>query len=96
VIVPRYAIVEAASALGHVPEHRGVERAPEVLLGFGLADGLEARRAGPVVAEGYQAGRDPQTMIMNPQALRRYSSVLADAIAEIMDAGEFPVVLGGD
>jgi arginase len=95
-MVPKFAIVEAASALGHVPEHRGVERAPGVLLGFGLADGLEARRTGPVVGEGYRAGRDPQTMIMNPQALRRYSSVLADAIAEVMDAEEFPVVLGGD
>jgi arginase family enzyme len=27
-MVPKYALVEAASALGHVPEHRGVERAP--------------------------------------------------------------------
>jgi hypothetical protein len=33
--MPRYAIVEAPSALGHVPEHLGVERAPEVLLGAG-------------------------------------------------------------
>src|ERR1700689_1657807 len=42
----KYAIVEAPSALGHVPEHRGVERAREVLLGAGLADGRGARRAG--------------------------------------------------
>jgi arginase len=95
-VARRFAIVEAASALGHVPEHRGVERAPEVLLSFGLAEGLDARRAGSVAGEGYRAGRDPQTMIMNPRALRRYSSVLADAIAEVMDAGEFPIVLGGD
>lgn len=95
-MVRKYAIVEAASALGHVPEHRGVERAPEVLLGFGLADGLGARRAGSVAGEGYRAGRDPQTMIMNPRALRSYSSVLADAISEVLDAGEFPIVLGGD
>src|SRR5712691_12889520 len=26
--IPRYAIVEAPSALGHVPEHLGVERGP--------------------------------------------------------------------
>jgi len=44
--MPKYAILEAPSALGHVPEHRGVERAPDVLLGAGLADGLAARRAG--------------------------------------------------
>ena len=64
----KYAIVEAPSALGHVPEHRGVERAPEVLLGAGLADGLAARRAGRVDAEGYRAEPDPQTKIMNPRA----------------------------
>jgi arginase len=95
-VARRYAIVEAASALGHVPEHRGVERAPGVLLGFGLADGLEARRAGRVAAEGYSPVRDPETGITNPRALRSYSSVLADAVAEVLDAGEFPVVLGGD
>jgi arginase len=64
--MPRYAIVEAPSALGHVPEHLGVERAPEVLLGAGLADGLAARRAGRVEAPGYSAERDPQTKVMNP------------------------------
>jgi hypothetical protein len=34
--MPRYAILEAPSALGHVPEHLGVERAPAVLLEAGL------------------------------------------------------------
>jgi arginase len=94
--MPRYAIVEAPSALGHVPEHLGVERAPEVLLGAGLADGLAARRAGRVEAAGYSAERDSGTHIMNPQALRDYSPLLADAVTAVLDAGEFPVVLGGD
>lgn len=94
--MPRYAILEAPSALGHVPEHRGVERAPAVLLEAGLADGLAARRAGRVAAEGYSAERDPQTKIMNPRALSNYSPLLADAVSAVLDAGEFPVVLGGD
>ena len=94
--MPRYAILEAPSALGHVPEHLGVERAPEVLLGAGLADGLAARRAGRVEAAGYSAERDPQTKVMNPQAISGYSSSLADAVAAVLDEGEFPVVLGGD
>jgi arginase len=94
--MPRYAIVEAPSALGHVPEHVGVERAPEVLLGAGLADGLAARRAGRVEAVGYSAVPDPRTGIMNPQALNDYSVLLADAVAVVLDAAEFPVVLGGD
>jgi arginase len=94
--MPRYAIVEAPSALGHVPEHLGVERAPGVLLGAGLADGLAARRAGRVEAVGYSAGRDPGTQIMNPQAIRDYSTLLADAVTAVLGEGEFPVVLGGD
>jgi arginase len=96
VAMPRYAIVEAPSALGHVPEHLGVGRAPEVLLGAGLADGLAARRAGRVGAPGYSARRDPGTQVMNPQAIRDYSPRLADAVAAVLDEGEFPVVLGGD
>jgi arginase len=92
----RYTILEAPSALGHIPEHLGVERAPEALLAAGLADGLGARRAGRVTAEGYSAARDPATKVMNPRALNRYSSMLADAVAAALDNGEFPVVLGGD
>ena len=91
-----YAILEAPSALGHVPEHVGVERAPAALLAAGLADGLAARRGGRVAAKGYSAMRDPLTKIMNPHALADYSGVLADAVAAMLDQGEFPVVLGGD
>jgi hypothetical protein len=49
--------VEAPSALGHVPEHLGVERAPEVLLGAGLADGLAARRAAAEAGPPQQVNR---------------------------------------
>jgi arginase len=94
--MPRYAIVDAPSALGHVPEHLGVERAPEVLLEAGLADGLAVRRVGRVEAAGYSAERDPGTKVMNPRAISGYSPVLADAVAAVLDEGEFPVVLGGD
>src|SRR5579862_477189 len=93
--MPRYAIVEAPSALGHVPEHLGVGRAPEVLLAAGLADGLAARRAGRVEAAGYRADRDSATHVMNPQAIRDYSPLLADAVTAVLGEGEFPVVLGG-
>ena len=68
----KYAILEAPSALGHVPEHLGVERAPAVLLEAGLADGLNARRAGCLAASGYSSALDPQTKVMNPQPLRDY------------------------
>jgi arginase len=92
----KYAILEAPSALGHIPEHLGVERAPGVLLDYGLADGLDARRAGRLPARGYSGARDLQTMVMNPQPLHNYSRSLADAVEAILDSGDFPVVLGGD
>jgi arginase len=33
---------------------------------------------------------------MNPQAIRDYSPLLADAVTAVLGEGEFPVVLGGD
>ena len=92
----RYAILEARSALGHIPEHVGVERAPGVLLEYGLADGLGARRAGCLQADGYSDVPDPQTKVMNPQPLHDYSRSLADEVEAILDSKEFPIVLGGD
>ena len=73
-----------------------MERAPAALLQAGLADGLNARRAGCLAAGGYSSVPDPQTNIMNPQPLHDYSISLADHVEAIMDNGEFPVVLGGD
>jgi arginase len=87
--------VEAPSALGQVREHRGVERAPEVLLGAGLADGLAVRRAGRVEAAGCSAERDPGSRVMNPEAIGGCSRLLADAVTAVLDQGEFLVVLGG-
>ena len=92
----RYAILEAPSALGHVPEHLGVERAPGVLLEAGLADGLDARRAGCLPASGYSSVPDPRTKVMNPQPLHDYSISLAGEVEALLGNGEFPVVLGGD
>jgi arginase len=94
--MPAYTILEAPSALGHVPGHLGVERAPQALLTAGLADGLAVRRAGRVGAGGYSPVRDEATGILNPQALAVYSGQLADALAGLLDRDEFPVVLDGD
>jgi arginase len=90
------AVLEAPSALGHVPGHRGVERAPAVLLEAGIAAGLEAAEAGRVEAHGYSAARDPETRTMNVGPLVDYSSRLADAVGEVVDAERFALVLGGD
>ena len=89
-----FAIVEAPSILGLFP--KGVETLPAALLDAGLAERLDARRAGRVEAPAYQSRRDPETMLLNPQGLARYAVALANALDPLLDGGEFPVVLGGD
>jgi arginase len=93
--MPRYAVIEAPSILGLKPT--GVDRLPTVLLQHGLADQLHARRAGRVVpAVAYNAERDPQTLMLNAPGIADYSVRLADAVADVVDRGEFPILLGGD
>jgi arginase len=92
--MPRFAIVEAPSVLGLFP--KGVETLPEALLGAGLAERLEARRAGRVEPPAYDARRDPETRLLNPHGLAQYAVALADRLEPLLEAGEFPVVLGGD
>ena len=89
-----YAVIEAPSVLGLFP--RGVEHLPDALLGAGLADALDARRAGRVEPPPYEPRRDPATGLLNPTGLRDYARQLADATGEVLDGGEVPIVLGGD
>ena len=91
----RYAIIEAPSILGLKPT--GVDRLPSVLLQHGLADELNARRAGRVVpSAAYDSKRDPQTLMLNAPGIAEYSVRLADTVAEVIGRGEFPILLGGD
>jgi len=89
-----YAVIEAPSVLGLFP--RGVERLPDALLDAGLADALDARRAGRVEPPPYDPRRDPATGLLNPTGLRDYAHRLAATTGEVLDDGEVPVVLGGD
>jgi arginase len=93
-VTRQYAIVEAPSVLGLRPT--GVERLPEALLRAGLDVQLRARRAGRVEPPPYDERRDPETLMLNPQGIADYTPKLADAIGEVLEAGDFPVVLGGD
>ena len=93
--MPRYAIIEAPSILGLKPT--GVDRLPAVLLQHGLADQLHARRAGRVVpTAAYDTRRDPQTLTLNARGIAEYSVQLADAVIDVVERDEFPVLLGGD
>jgi arginase len=93
-IKSRFTVIEAPSILGLFP--KGVETLPDALLAAGLADRLDARHAGRVVAPPYDSRRDSETKLLNPHGLARYSVALADAIEPVLERGEFPVVLGGD
>lgn len=90
----RYAVIEAPSILGLRPT--GTERLPETLLNHGLADQLNARRAGRLTTPPYDSERDPQTLTLNARAIADWSPKLADAVGDVLDRGEFPLVLGGD
>jgi arginase len=89
-----YAVIEAPSVLGLFPG--GVERLADALLGEGLADALDARRAGQVTPPPYDPRRDPTTGLLNPTQLRDYAHLLAAATGSVLDAGDVPIVLGGD
>lgn len=89
-----YAILEAPSTLGLAGD--GVEVLPDRLLELGLAERIFARRAGRLPVPSKVPGPDPETGVLNAKAMAAWSPQLADAVEELLDAGEFPVVLGGD
>jgi arginase len=88
------AIIEAPSVLGLRPS--GVQDLPSALLDAGLLDHPGAVRAGRVEGPPYDPRRDAATGVLNPVGIAEYSVRLADAVGGALDAGRFPVVLGGD
>lgn len=91
---PPYAIVEAPSTLGLATD--GVEHLPDRLLRLGLAEHIHARHAGRLAVPPKDPTPDPETGILNARAIAAWSPKLADAVEAVLDAGDFPVVLGGD
>ena len=89
-----YAILEAPSTLGLATY--GVEGLPGRLLDLGLAERIHARHAGALAVPGKDPTPDVETGTLNARAIAAWSPKLADAVEAVLDAGEFPVVLGGD
>ncbi|RXT25218.1 arginase [Rhizobium leguminosarum] len=89
-----YAILEAPSTLGLATD--GVEHLPDQLLGLGLAERIHAHRTERLAVPPKDPMPDPETGILNARAIAAWSPKLADAVEAVLDAGEFPVVLGGD
>jgi arginase len=95
IFVSPIAVIEAPSILGLRPT--GVETLPEALLQAGLIGRLHARHAGRVVpGSAYSLSRDATTQTLNAPGITSFSRELADAVGDVIDSGEFPVVLGGD
>jgi arginase len=90
----RYAIIEAPSSLGL--RSRGVEKLAETLIGYGLGARLQARSAARVEPLTQGDGKDSETGIRNARAIADWSPMLADAVEAVLDAGDIPLVLGGD
>jgi arginase len=75
----------------------GCAKAPGALRDHGLLDRLGARDAGCLTPPRYDPGDwRPGDGVCHAVSIAAYSKQLADRIAAIIDAGEFPVVLGGD
>jgi arginase len=68
----------------------------QALRAAGLLKALNAEHAGRVEPPPYNPRRDPETLVLNPGALKTYSLRLAAAVAGVLKEGKFPLVLGGD
>ncbi|CCK27443.1 Arginase/agmatinase/formiminoglutamase [Streptomyces davaonensis JCM 4913] len=88
------AIIEAPSVLGLRPG--GVSDLPRALRGAGLLDGFRVASEERLDPPEYDEARDPDTAVLNPTAIARYSLTLADAVESALDQDLFPLVLGGD
>jgi arginase len=99
--VRRIAVLDAPSNLGLRPPTvtsvPGCAKAPGALRDHGLIARLQARDAGCLTPPRYDPGDwRPGDGVCHAAEIAAYSGRLADRIGAILDAGEFPVVLGGD
>jgi arginase len=97
----RLAVLDAPSNLGLRPPTAtsvpGCAKAPGALRDQGLVARLDARDAGCVTPPRYDPGDwRPGDGVAHADQIVWYSRRLADRIGALLDAGEFPVVLGGD
>jgi arginase len=90
----RLALLDAPAPLGVGPT--GVERLGEALRAAGLREALDAEDGSAVAVPPHDPRRDPDTLLLNPLAIRDFSWRLADALGGVLDRRRFPVVLGGD
>lgn len=93
-------LVLAPSNLGLRPQSNepepGTWRAPEVLMAAGLQQRVGAEKVIQLPRPPYDTQPQLGTRVRNGNTLRRFSLDLAAAVRTSMDAGAFPLVIGGD
>jgi arginase len=75
---------------------RAEEDAPAALRAAGLGVRLGARDAGEADARIRDTRRDPETGVIGAAEIRRASAAIGARVRELLDAGELPLVVGGD
>jgi arginase len=92
--------VLAPSNLGLRPESNepepGTWRAPEILMAAGLQRRVRAEKVIQLPRPPYDARPQHGTRLRNGNTLRHFSLDLAAAVRATLDAGAFPLVIGGD
>jgi arginase len=98
--VRKLSVLDAPSNLGLRPPATdaipGAYKAPWALRDAGLLEKLGATDAGAVVPRRYVATWKPGDGVRNGPAIAEYARKLADRVASLRAAGEFPLILGGD
>lgn len=93
-------VISAPVSLGLRPGAKGQEpgswRAPEVLMSAGLADQVGAHERISLARPVYEFGEQPDTRIRNGNTLRAFMLELGSRVQSQLEAGRFPLVLGGD
>jgi arginase len=92
-------IIEAPTNLGLkqlTDAEPGVRKLPAWLKAHGLYDALQPKAVVNVPAPPYSMQLDEQTGVLNADAVAAYSKTLARAVTGALQAGDFPVVIGGD
>jgi arginase len=87
-------IIDAPSVLGLFP--RGVKGLPDALHRHDLGGRLGASSHLQLVPPAYSPGRDPVTGINNAAEIVAFTRTLSEPVGHELDAGSFPLVLGGD
>jgi arginase len=99
-LAQRIAALDAPSNLGLRPPAEGVAPGVYKLAGAlrdtGLLRRLDAVDAGVVTPPRYLPAPLPGETLRNEAAQARYALRLADRVGALLDAGAFPLVLGGD